>query len=99
MARKKKSARQFDLPASLDMSAAGPLARSLIALRGADAVLDAGAVQRVGAQCVQVLLSAARTWGADGRGFAIQNPTPEFLEGLAMLGIGEAELAIGGTAK
>lgn len=99
MARKKKRSTSFELPSCLDMSAAPALKSSLLALRGGDAVLDAGTIQRMGAQCVQVLVSAKRTWEADGHGFSIVNPTTEFLECLSMLGIGEAELSIGGTAK
>ena len=33
---------------------------------GRDLVLDASGVQRLGGLCLQVLLSAARTWAADG---------------------------------
>ena len=73
---------------SLDMTAAGPLAHELTARRGQAVALDAGAVRRVGGQCLQVLLAAEAAWAADGQAFEIINPSPEFAEGLALLGAG-----------
>jgi chemotaxis protein CheX len=74
------------LAASLDLSAATPLATELVGLRGRAVELDAGDVSRIGGQCLQVLLAARAAWAADGHGFAIVNPSPEFLEGLALMG-------------
>jgi chemotaxis protein CheX len=71
----------------LDLVAAKPLAQALLERRGASIVIDASSVQRVGAQCVQVLLSAASTWAADGHSLAIINGSPSFAEGLQLLGI------------
>ncbi len=70
----------------LDLNAAGPLAHELLALRGRDLELDASAVQRLGAQCLQVLLSARATWDADGAAFAVVQPSDEFTSTLALLG-------------
>ena len=70
----------------LDLNAAGPLAHELLALRGRDLELDASAVQRLGAQCLQVLLSARATWDADGAAFALVSPSSEFISTLALLG-------------
>jgi chemotaxis protein CheX len=77
----------LQLPEALDLLAAAPLAKSLIERRGASIAIDASSVQRVGAQCVQVLLSAASTWTADGHSLAIVNRSPGFVEGLQLLGI------------
>jgi chemotaxis protein CheX len=70
----------------LDLNAAGPLAHDLLALRGQDLAVDASAVQRLGAQCLQVLLSAKATWGADSASFTLQAGSPEFIATLAQLG-------------
>ena len=70
----------------LDMTAAGPLHRELMARRGQPVSLDGANVRRIGGQCLQVLLSAQSTWAADGQAFEIVNPTPEFTDGLALLG-------------
>ena len=77
----------LQLPEALDLLAAAPLAKSLIERRGASIAIDASSVQRVGAQCVQVLLSAASAWTADGHSLAIVNRSPGFVEGLQLLGI------------
>jgi chemotaxis protein CheX len=77
----------LQLPETLDLVAARPLAQMLIERRGADIVIDASSVQRVGAQCVQVLLSAASTWTADGHSLAIVNRSPGLVDGLQLLGI------------
>ena len=71
---------------SLDMTAAAPLVRELLARRGHPVALDASQVRRLGGQCLQVLLSAQVTWSADGAAFEIVNPSPEFAEALALMG-------------
>jgi len=71
----------------LDLKAATPLAESLLAHRGTDIVIDAGEVERLGAQSLQVLLSAAATWHADGRALDFAHPSAAFLESLRLFGI------------
>ncbi|MBI1867099.1 MAG: STAS domain-containing protein [Methylocystis sp.] len=79
--------RTLRLPDILDLRAASPLAANLLAIRGHQATIDASHVQRVGAQCVQVLLSARVTWAADSVSFVLSNPSEAFLEGVGTLGI------------
>ena len=50
----------------LDMNAAEPLKAELLARRGQPVTLDASNVERLGGLCLQVLLSARKTWAADG---------------------------------
>jgi chemotaxis protein CheX len=71
---------------ALDMTAAGPLAQALTARRGQAVALDASGVRRVGGQCLQVLLSAEATWAADGHPFRIVDPSPDFADGVALMG-------------
>ena len=75
------------LPSELDIKAAAPLAASLIAARGADLALNASQVERVGAQCLQVLLSAVATWSADGQELTIAEPSPAFSDAIATAGL------------
>ncbi len=75
------------LDSVLDPRAAVPLAGRLLELRGADLVVDASNVERIGAQCVQVLLSAVKTWAIDGHTIAIFNESPAFSETTAHLGV------------
>lgn len=53
------------LPAVLDLNAAEPLKAELLARRGQGVTIDASDVERLGGLCLQVLLSAKRTWAAD----------------------------------
>uniref|UniRef100_UPI003783CF50 STAS domain-containing protein n=1 Tax=Methylocella sp. TaxID=1978226 RepID=UPI003783CF50 len=55
-----------ELAATLDLKAAAPLAAELCSIRGADVLIDGAHVERLGGQCLQVLMSAAATWRADG---------------------------------
>ena len=75
------------LPDELDIKAAGPLAAELIAARGKDLTLDASQVERVGGQCLQVLLSAAATWGADGAELTIEEPSAAFADAIRIAGL------------
>jgi chemotaxis protein CheX len=76
----------------LDQAAAGPLHAELLSHRGADAVIDAAAVRRIGGQCLQVLLSASATWTRDGTALALVNSSQEFIAGVRLLGIDLGEL-------
>lgn len=80
------STEPLELGESLDMTAAGPLAKELLGRRGQPVALDASNVRRLGGQCLQVLLSAQATWAADGADFQVTSASPEFSEGLALMG-------------
>lgn len=75
------------LDSILDLRAAAPLADEFKARRGADIQIDASNVERLGAQCVQVLMSAEKTWTSEGFKLLIVNGSPEFNEGLGVLGV------------
>jgi len=85
------ASRLIELPEILDLKAAAPLAGEFLSHRGEELTVDAARVQRLGGQCLQVLLSAAMTWKADEVLLAFVNPSPDFVEGLARLGIDPAE--------
>jgi chemotaxis protein CheX len=71
---------------SLDLRAAAPLAASLLAARGNPAILDASGVQRLGAQCLQVLLAARALWSSDGQPWRLIDPSPEFSDAATLMG-------------
>ena len=75
------------LPVSLDLPAARPLAAALLERRGKPITIDASAVGQIGAQCVQVLLSAKRTWEFDGVSLSIVNCAARMIEDLKLIGI------------
>ncbi len=76
----------LSLADGLDMTAARPLAAELAALRGGPVALDASAVRRVGGQCLQVLLAARAAWAADGQPFEVSQASPEWRDGVALMG-------------
>jgi chemotaxis protein CheX len=71
---------------SLDLTAAAPLAATLLAARGGPATLDASGVQRLGAQCLQVLLAARALWSSDGQPWRVVDASPEFADAAALMG-------------
>ena len=88
------SSQTVPLPAILDLAAAAPLTERLLAARGSDLSIDASEVLRLGGQCLQVLLAAAKTWSVDGASFEIAKPSPEFVDSLARFGIEPGVLAM-----
>lgn len=83
----KEASATITLPDELDIRAATPLAAKLAAARGTDLTLDLSQVERVGAQCLQLLLSAAATWDADGAELALKEPSPAFTDAVAIAGL------------
>lgn len=79
--------RRVRLAPALDMAAARPLAHELLAARGADLSIDASEVRHLGAQCLQVLASAALTWQADRAGFTLVDPSSAFMRDARLLGL------------
>ncbi len=75
------------LPKDLDITAAAPLAAEFLALRGRPLVVDAAAVERLGAQCAQVLISAHETWLQDGAPLSLVNASSAFVEATKLLGL------------
>ena len=70
----------------LDLTAATPLKAEFGRLRGRPVRVDAADVDRVGALCLQVLMSAHSTWAAEGVPFSLGETSQAFDEGLATLG-------------
>lgn len=90
---------KFPLPACLDLPAARPLVKALLERRGKRIVLDGSSVHQLGAQCVQALLSAKRTWAADGVALSFVNCAPRMIEDLQLLGIDLTTLTSGEQAQ
>ena len=55
------------LPDNLDLNAVSAMHAQLVELKGHNVEVDAADVRKSGAQCVQVLLAAKKTWDADGK--------------------------------
>ena len=84
--------RVLELPPVLDLVAASSLLEAFMQHRGRAIRLDASAVQRLGGQCLQVLLAARAAWAADSQFFSIENGSDEFTASLEFLGVTQADL-------
>jgi chemotaxis protein CheX len=76
------------LPEALDLRTATGLAASILTHQGNQLLLNGSKVKKVGAQCLQILVSAARMWERDGVPFALAEPSDELKNSLAVAGIG-----------
>jgi chemotaxis protein CheX len=74
------------LAEALDVRAAGPLLQEVRGRRGSPVELDASRVERLGGQCLQVLLAAEAAWAVDGHAFQISNASTAFKDGCALMG-------------
>ncbi len=90
------SAKTYKLSDVLDLKAALPLVEDLLAQRGSDLMIDASKVERLGAQSLQILLSAISTWHADGVSIEFIDPSEPFVQGLTLFGIDPAGFLNGG---
>ena len=80
----------------LDADAAGQLKDALLQRRGQSIVVDAGQVRRLGAQSLQILLAAVRTWRTDGHTYQLMNPSADFLDTMALAGLSRGDLLLEG---
>jgi chemotaxis protein CheX len=87
------------LPDCLDASAAAAVKDMLLARRGNALVVDASQVRRVGAQSLQILIAAARTWQADGMSYCVTNSSSELLDTIALIGLSREDLMLEGTLQ
>ncbi len=81
------SSRTIVLPEVLDIKAAISPAEGFLSMRGAEIVIDASRVERLGGQSLQILLSAVTTWHTEGLAIEFLHPSESFVEGLELFGI------------
>lgn len=77
----------FVLPETLDLCAAAPIASHLLEARGNQLRVDASNVRKIGAQCMQVIVSAYLTWERDGLTLTLVNPSKEFVDAFRLAGL------------
>ena len=66
------------LPAVLDIQQAEPLRAQLLGMRGTPVTLDGSEVERLGALCLQVLISAQQTWARDEQSLILDRVSEDF---------------------
>jgi len=74
------------LPETLDLNAAEPLRQALVEHRGRPLVLDGSQVSRLGGLCLQVLVSAHKTWTEDGQEFRLEQCSSDLRRQLELFG-------------
>jgi chemotaxis protein CheX len=77
----------LDLPPVLDLTAASGLLEAFLERRGQVLAVDGSNVQRLGAQCLQVLLAARMAWEEDGQTLCVENCSEDFLASLELMGV------------
>lgn len=82
----------IELQKVLDLLAAPVLLESFVQKRGAAMLVDAEQVQRLGAQCLQILLSAKKAWEVEGFSFGLSNPSTAFIDALGLMGVSVEDL-------
>jgi len=70
----------------LDLQAAEPLRAELMSLRGRPMTIDASQVTRLGALCLQVLMSARKIWAEDRVSLTVDQPSLAFSDQLTAFG-------------
>jgi chemotaxis protein CheX len=87
MAPKKAASKSLSLAPVLDLNEANALHSKLMGLRGSNLVIDASAVERVGALCVQVLMAGAKSWEEDKHAFAFSKVSDAFTKTTQLIGV------------
>lgn len=81
------AAKTLSLDNVLDLNAAGSLHSKLMAARGSDLVIDASSVERVGALCIQVLMSAAKTWEEEKHSLTFSQMSDALMKTMQLSGV------------
>ncbi|MFC3072523.1 STAS domain-containing protein [Shinella pollutisoli] len=87
MASRKAAEKNLSLAAVLDLNEASALHRQLMGMKGSNVVIDASAVERVGALCVQVLMAGAKTWEEDKLSFTFARVSDAFMKTMQLIGV------------
>ncbi|MBP1861836.1 STAS domain-containing protein [Rhizobium herbae] len=87
MAAKKAARKSLNLAPVLDLNEANALHGQLMGLRGNALVIDASAVERVGALCVQVLMAGAKSWEEDKQSFTFAKVSDAFTKTTQLIGV------------
>jgi chemotaxis protein CheX len=87
MATKKAASGSLKLSPVLDLNEASTLHGTLMSMRGRNVAIDASEVERIGVQCVQVLVAGARAWEADKKSYVVDKTSDAFAKTMQLIGI------------
>ncbi|EKN00118.1 MULTISPECIES: STAS domain-containing protein [Acidocella] len=78
---------EIELPAVMDLVAAPALQEMFLQRRGQDVCLNGAQVQRLGGQCLQVLLAARLAWAAEDHSLTLHSPSEDLITSLELMGL------------
>ncbi|MGP3695984.1 STAS domain-containing protein [Rhodobacter sp. NSM] len=81
----------LELPTRLDHKGSRQLYAALLAMQPGDTCLSAGKVVFVGGLALQILISAASKWRAEGFRFSCHPMSPAFADDIARMGVDPKE--------
>jgi chemotaxis protein CheX len=87
MSGKAGAAKKLSLGKVLDLNEASSLHGKLMGLRGSNLTIDASAVERAGALCVQVIMSAAKSWEEDKHSFKFSKISDALAKTMQLIGV------------
>ena len=87
MATKKAASGSLKLSPVLALTEASALHGTLMSMRGRHVTIAASEVERVGVQCVQVLIAGARAWKADKKSYVVDKSSDAFAKTMQLIGI------------
>ena len=87
MPARKAAPKTLALAPVLDLNEASALHAKLMELRGNPVEVDASAVERVGALCVQVLMAGAKTWEEEKLSFSFSKMSDAFTKTTQLIGV------------
>ncbi len=85
--RQDSSAFDTEIVTCAGLTQASVLYGKLKELRGKPVTVDASEVERVGAQCVQILMAGIKAWEADGKQFTFSKASEAFDKTLKLIGV------------
>jgi anti-anti-sigma regulatory factor len=71
----------------MDTAASVELRAKLVAAANEDIVFDGAAVEMIGAQCLELLMSCGVIWNKADRSISIENVSPQMLDDLSRFGL------------
>lgn len=87
MSGKSGATKKLSLDKVLDLNQASALHSKLMELRGSNLTIDASPVERAGALCIQVLVSAAKTWEEDKLSFGFSKISDALGKTMQLIGV------------
>lgn len=87
MKAKASAAKKLSLDSVLDLNAATGLHATLLGLRGSDLVIDASSVDKVSTLCVQILMSASKTWAEDQKNLTFSDMSDSLMKIMQLSGV------------